>query len=436
MRKLIFVLILSWILLLILGCDVPADSGDSGDSGDAGDGGAEPIEPWDKAFDGEGYDDMAYDVAYDAENDILYVVGYVQPQNPEDLKWGVRKLRASDGHQEWFYDFNGPTDKDDTARAVDFDDTGIYVVGSLCRPEDTSVTYNMAIKKLDFNGQVQWEFDYDDGGMLEFGKDVVVDKENGVVYVIGDGWGGYPGDGGTSTEWWIKALSTSNGSELWEKKIDAGGTGYADSAYAGVVDTSMNALFVGGKGQTGTGSDYNNESFILKLDTDNDGATIWSEKIIYPEGNFCYDICMDTDNIYATGIVLTTDGSDNDYDFMTACVSKAGDTLWAKVYEGLANEDDKAYAVAVDDANDAVYFGGHILHSQGSPYTDMWLLKLKTSDGTDYDASWAGGIVFDGSENVSDQINALEMANDAVFIAGYTNWGGTDSDWWVIAREK
>jgi hypothetical protein len=387
-------------------------------------------------FDGEGYDDMAYGMAYDPSNNALYVVGYIQPEIEQDLKWGVRKLRASDGYHEWYYDFNGPTGKDDTARAVDFDDTGIYIVGSLCRPEGTSYTYNMAIKKLDLNGQLQWEFDYNGGGTLEFGRDVTVDKVNGVVYIVGDGWGGSPTSGGTSTEWWVKALSTSDGTELWERKIDAGGTGYADSAYSAVVDPSDNALYVGGKGQTGTGSNYNNESIILKLDTANDGATVWSEKIVYPEGNFCYDICMDSNNIYATGIVLTTDGTDNDYDFMTACVDKSGNTVWAEAYEGIPNEDDKAYAVTVDEENGAVYFGGHILHSAGSPYTDMWLLKLKTSDGTDYDSSWAGGLILDGSENVSDQVNALEMADDAYFVGGYTNWGGSDTDWWIMAREK
>ncbi len=99
------------------------------------------------------------------------------------------------------------------------------------------------------------------------------------------------------------------------------------------------------------------------------------------------------------------------------------DTAWSAVYGG--SDDDGASCVIVDDGGNYVVAG--YTYSYGSGYSDLWLLKINPLTG---DTVWSvvyGGAYSEGAEDVV-------VAPDGNYIvAGYTyTYGAGGSDVWLL----
>ncbi len=103
--------------------------------------------------------------------------------------------------------------------------------------------------------------------------------------------------------------------------------------------------------------------------------------------------------------------------------SASVDTLWSAVYGG--DDDDGASAVVVDGEGNYVV-AGHT-YSFGSGYSDVWILKLDPQTG---DTIWS--VIYGGSS--SEGAEDVVVAPDGNYIvAGYTySYGAGGSDLWLL----
>src|SRR4030067_1282624 len=138
------------------------------------------------------------------------------------------------------------------------------------------------------------------------------------------------------------------------------------------------------------------------------------------DGDFAYALAVDdSGNVYVTGESV---GSGSSYDYVTIKYSANGDTLWARRYNGPANDYDVATAIAVDgDGN--VYVTGH---SWGGLSTDFATVKY-TPNG---DTLWVRR--YNGPGNLGDGGSALAVDDSgSVYVTGIS-WNGTSSDYTTI----
>jgi len=97
-------------------------------------------------------------------------------------------------------------------------------------------------------------------------------------------------------------------------------------------------------------------------------------------------------NVYVTG--YSSNGSNDDY--LTVAYDANGTELWAKVRNGAANNQDRAYALAVDGSGN-VYVTGHSFNGSNNDYltvaydasgTELWA-KVKNGAANDQDYAYA-----------------------------------------------
>ena len=121
------------------------------------------------------------------------------------------------------------------------------------------------------------------------------------------------------------------------------------------MDGSGNVYVAGQSYGSGTGSDY------ATLKYDSAGNQLWVQRYNGPLGNSqdaATAIAVDgSGNINVTGYSTDSTGSGTDFDYATIRYDQDGNELWVKRYNGPANNDDEAYAIAVDGSGN-VYVTG------------------------------------------------------------------------------
>ena len=126
-------------------------------------------------------------------------------------------------------------------------------------------------------------------------------------------------------------------------------------------------------------------------------------------------------NVYVTGQSM---GSGTDNDYATRKYSPSGQLLWAKRYNGPANSDDSAWALALDSQGN-VYVTGHSMGS-GTGY-DYATLKYSPSG----QLLWTKR--YNGPGNGNDSANALALGSQGtVYVTGYSTGSGTGYDYATI----
>src|SRR5262249_24818624 len=139
------------------------------------------------------------------------------------------------------------------------------------------------------------------------------------------------------------------GALLWEKRY--AGPGYSeDQPSALALDASGNVVVTGTSSGTNSTPDYYTAKYAAV-----DGALLWEKRYAPPANGFeeTHAVAVDgSGNVVVTG---TTWGDNSRKDYYTAKYAAAdGALLWEKRYNGPANSDDSASAMAVDGSGNVV----------------------------------------------------------------------------------
>ncbi len=389
-------------------------------------------------------DDCANDIAVD-DSGYVYVTGYSYSTGPNKDYATIKYY--SNGDTAWVRLYNRASDE---AFAIAVSKSGnVYVTGSSFdqgAQEDVWITIC-----YDKNGDTLWTRKYGTG-LWNFARDLLVDK-NENLYVTGETLDDlvtikYSSNGDTA---WVRRYSGANsppyygtpialddsgyvyiigttvngcviikytglGDTVWtvaDSSCDCEGIGVDDSGYVYVVGDSCTIL---------TGCDYCSRKYKAN------GDLVWVRTYNYDIANNdenAYDLAVDKFyNVFVTGRSYNENGY---RDYATVKYYPNGDVAWVRRYNGPANDQDKAYAIAVDSSGNAYVTGYSV--GFGSDY-DYVTIGYKPDGGT----LWVDR--YNGQGNGSDWANSILVDKFCnVYVTG-ESYSGIDWDYTTIKYLK
>jgi hypothetical protein len=221
----------------------------------------------------------------------------------------------------------------------------VFVTGSSYGPG--SDYYDYATIKYSSTGAPLWTNRYNGPGASDIAKAVAVDS-SGNVFVTG-----YSDGSGSGIDYATIKYSSS-GMPAWTNRYN--GTGNSDDSASGIVVDSSGNVFVTGTSQTA--ADFGSADYVT-IKYSGQGAPLWTNRYNGPGNNrdFASAIAVNgTENVFVTGVSQSTvDSSSRDY--ATIAYSGAGVPLWTNRYNGPANLEDRATALAVDGSGNVFVAG-------------------------------------------------------------------------------
>jgi asparagine N-glycosylation enzyme membrane subunit Stt3 len=218
---------------------------------------------------------------------------------------------------------------------------------------------------------------------------VAVDGSGNVV-VTGSSY-----SSGGMTDSYTAKYAAADSALLWERRYN-GPANLHDSATAVAVDGSGNVVVTGS-----SESDYYTAKYAAA-----NGALLWEQRYNGPANNTDRAEAVSVDR---SGNVVVTGNSYNgtNYDFYTVKYAAAnGALLWERRYNGTADSNDYAYAVAVDKSGNAVVTGSSNDGTNDHCYTakydaaDGTLLWERRYSGPTNGHGYASTVAVDGNGNV------------------------------------
>jgi WD40 repeat protein len=228
--------------------------------------------------------------------------------------------------------------------------------------------------------------------------------------------------GATGYDFATVAYDAATGARLWARRYN--GTANGNEAFSVAASPDGSKVFVTGS----TGYDY----ATLAYDAGT-GARLWARRYNSPGNGYdqAYSVAASPD-----GFKVFVTGSTG-YEYATlAYDAGTGATLWARRYNGPANGDDVADSVAASPDGSKVFVTGY---SSGGSWTDFATVAYDAATGA---GLWARR--YDGPANNADDAFSVAASPDGskVFVTGSSDRGwakGTDFatvayDAWTGAR--
>ncbi len=327
---------------------------------------------WSRRYNGPADNhDGANAIALSPNGTSVFVTGYSTAANlhSDFLTYGYR---ASDGADLWTVRFNGSGNGSDIAKAIAVspDGTKVFVTGLSAAPGGYLNYVTFAYRASD--GAVLWGRRYSSGALHnDVATAIAVSRDGTKVFVTG-----YSDGSGAGSDYITAAYGAANGAALWIRRYD--GTGHGnDTPSAIAVSPDSTKVFVTGYS---TGGDANADYLTYAYSASN-GASLWSRRY-NGTGNrddYASAIAVSRD---ATKVVVTGRSAvrDNTDDYVTfAYRASDGAILWGRRYNGTANRDDAARAVAISHDGTKVVVTGR---SAGVGSNDDFLTyAYRASDG-------------------------------------------------------
>ena len=208
---------------------------------------------------------------------------------------------------------------------------------------------------------------------------------------------------GSGYDYYTAKYAAADGTILWEKRYNGPANG-DDEASAVGVDGSGNVVVTGSSssGTNSTNGDYYTAKYAAA-----DGALLWEKRYNGP-GNDYYNhdyasaVAVDASgSVVVTGISLGNGG----YDYYTAKLAAVdGALLWEKRYNGPAKNNDFAKAIAVDGSGNVVVTGSSGYEDYWGEYYDYYTAKYAAADGA---LLWDKR--YNGQANRNDTASALAV---------------------------
>lgn len=360
---------------------------------------------WTNRYDAGGVDEEPSALAVGANGNV-FVTGSTYP--PDTLPWApvpyqfVTLAYSGSGAALWTNIFSEATNAQAAAIAVD-QGGNVFVAGTSSSTM-TTLGYSSA-------GVPLWTNHYQAvAGQRSSAQSIALDNQ-GNVFVAGSAAGL---DG--NSHYSVVAYS-GVGVPLWTNQY-LGPVNFGDVASAVTVDGSGNVLV--------TGSAYNASGYLdyLTIAYSGAGAPLWTNRYSTPHYSTANAIAADP----ITGVTFVTGESfpdTNEYqDFATVAYNAQGVPLWTNRYDGPAQLEDKAVAAAVDGRGHVVVTGySETGYSPADGFEYDYATVWYSTSGLPW---WTNR--YNGPANGNDQAAALAVDQSGnVFVTG-TSWNGTNYD--------
>ena len=317
---------------------------------------------------------------------------------------------SANAAEEWFRYYNGTGNGNDQAVAIAADTNGnVFVTGYSFGGGSGS---DFATVKYSAAGAPLWTNRYNGPGNSEDGPAAIAVDPSGNVVVAGSSIG-------TNGFYDYATIKYSNGGvPLWTNRFN--GLGNSDDTVAALVIDNAGTVFVSGASASASIPPFNYPSNFdyATVAYSSSGVGLWTNRYNGPANGDDYATAIAVDagsNVLVAGY---STGSGSGYDYATVKYSGAGVALWTNRYNGPANGNDQPNALAVD-TNGNVFVTGRI--TAGSSY-DYATIKYSGAGV----ALWTN--LYNGPGNGTDEAKALATDRQGnVFVTGYSV--GTGSSW-------
>ena len=357
-----------------------------------------PQEAWVATYDGPGnVVDEAKAIAVDSSGNV-YVTGRSGGGPSTDFDYATAKYNSA-GQEQWVARYNGPENLADEAKAIAVDNSGnVYVTG-------TSGTAYATIK-YNSDGQQQWVMRYNPDNIFSEASAITLDS-SGNVYVTGFA------STSASAEDYATIKYNTGGQEQWVARYSGPGATSADYAAAIAVDSSGNVYVTGDSEGDYTTVKYNSAG-------QQQWAARYDDPVHQVDGAFAVAV-DDLGYVYVTG---SSFGSGGSYDYATIKYNASGQEEWTARYDGPANGQDFAAAIALDNSGN-VYVTGS---SEGSDTSDDYAtIKYDTTG----QQQWVAR--YNGPGNALDVAYSIVLDHSGgVYVTGYSEGDGTADDYATI----
>jgi uncharacterized delta-60 repeat protein len=365
---------------------------------------------WTNRYNGPGNGgDFVYAVAADSSNNVI-VTGY-SDGGGYNYDYATIKY-SSAGVPLWTNRYNGPGNSDDYGQAVTVDANGDVIVTGYSTGSESGLDY--AAIKYSSAGVPLWTNRYNGpGNGADYAFAVAVDGSNNVIVTGGSDAGSYLN---TYSDYATIQYSSA-GVPLWTNRY-GNGPGNDSSAATVAVDGSNNVIVTGTSGN-GVDHDY------ATIQYSSAGVPLWTNRYHEP-GNYLN--CASAVAVDGGNNVVVTGYSSNgtNYNYATIKYSSAGVPLWTNRYQGSGNCNDVARALAVDASNNVIVTG----RSEASPssYIYDYATVKYSSAGV---ALWTN--LYNGPANGDDQACALAVDHSGnVIVTGYSTGSRGDYDFATV----
>jgi len=251
-----------------------------------------------------------------------------------------------EGNELWKKFYNGPSNADDGATAIDVDPTGnIYVTG---KSTGLGSGFDYLTIKYDINGNVIWTARYNGAGT---GNDVATKLKldsNGNVYVSGYSMGEVSGYD------YLTIKYNSDGDELWINSYN--GLANLDDEVTAMAIGQGGYIYITGK-STGIGTDYD----YLTIKYDEFGNQLWTARYngILNDKDIPVSVAENIyGDVYVAGTGRIRGGCGGVNDYVTIKYDSLGNQVWMAFYnDDFGDGNDTLRDMAID-SNDNVYVTG------------------------------------------------------------------------------
>jgi hypothetical protein len=219
----------------------------------------------------------------------------------------------------------------------------------------------------------------------------------------------------------VVAKYAPGGTPLWEKLYNGNANG-DDGATCMALDEYGNVYAAG---YTWMGNATGQQDILVMMCAGPDGDIQWTGTYDGPSDStdVAKGILVEGSYVFVTGV---SRGVGTDNDFVTIKYSTSGSVQWARRYNGVGSGPDSPSAIAVDEVGNVIVVG-YITDSIGKK--DYLTIKYDPYEG---DTLWVRR--YNGPANDDDEALAVAVDEDnSVYVAGYRTTDALNTrDYWIV----